>query len=76
MLCIAARYEDLALAKKAIGKFGGLSEERRSKVDPDRLDPREAETLPVAWLLGYFRAHKAATAAVSAKSGAINAQKS
>jgi hypothetical protein len=76
VLCIAARYEDLALAKKAIGKFGGLSDERRSKVDPDRLDPREAETLPVAWLLGYFRAHKVAAAAVSTKFGAMNAQES
>lgn len=62
VFCIAGKYGDIALGKKAIEKFSDTHGGRRAKLVPGTMEPGDTGRLPIEWLMGYIRAHGEITA--------------
>lgn len=62
VFCVAGKYDDLVLARKAIRCFGTVEPGHQGGKLGESLDPRlmgvaQADRVPPGWLMGYWRAY-------------------
>lgn len=73
VFCIAARYGDIPLAKKAIEKFSAIKGGGRANVDPDTILPQNVKQVHTEWWMGYERSYRRVARTYEAVSQAIQA---
>lgn len=54
---IAGRYNDIPFARKAIKLFGEVKLGDKHKVEPKTMSTDQAGSVPLEWLMAYWRAH-------------------